>query len=51
MSRPAMIEVAGLRKSFGDHEVLRGIDLEVAPGEVVCVIGRPAPASRPCCAA
>ncbi|GAA0583788.1 amino acid ABC transporter ATP-binding protein [Streptomyces crystallinus] len=33
------IEIRGLRKSFGDNEVLRGIDLEVARGEVVCVIG------------
>lgn len=29
----------GLRKSFGRHEVLKGIDLEVAPGEVVGLIG------------
>jgi polar amino acid transport system ATP-binding protein len=34
-----VISVAGLRKSFGAHEVLRGIDLDVAEGEVVCVIG------------
>ncbi|WP_067278290.1 amino acid ABC transporter ATP-binding protein [Streptomyces jeddahensis] len=33
------IEVRGLHKSFGDNQVLRGIDLEIAPGEVVCVIG------------
>ena len=33
------IEITGLRKSFGDHEVLKGIDLSVLPGEVVCVIG------------
>ena len=33
------IEVAELRKSFGPNEVLKGIDLTVAPGEVVCVIG------------
>ncbi|MEV3988649.1 amino acid ABC transporter ATP-binding protein [Streptomyces sp. NPDC049837] len=33
------IEIRGLYKSFGDNEVLRGIDLEVATGEVVCVIG------------
>ncbi|NUK13120.1 amino acid ABC transporter ATP-binding protein, partial [Streptomyces lunaelactis] len=33
------IEIRGLHKSFGDNEVLRGIDLEVARGEVVCVIG------------
>jgi polar amino acid transport system ATP-binding protein len=35
----AAIELRGLRKSFGDHEVLAGIDLEVATGEVVCIIG------------
>jgi polar amino acid transport system ATP-binding protein len=33
------IELSGLRKSFGDHEVLKGIDLTVRPGEVVCVVG------------
>ena len=33
------VRLAGLRKSFGDLEVLRGIDLEVAKGQVVCVIG------------
>ncbi|MDX1511126.1 MAG: ATP-binding cassette domain-containing protein, partial [Nitriliruptorales bacterium] len=33
------IEIKGLHKSFGDLEVLRGIDFEVAVGEVVCVIG------------
>ncbi|CAM5645165.1 amino acid ABC transporter ATP-binding protein [Streptomyces griseorubiginosus] len=33
------IEVRGLRKSFGAHEVLKGIDLEIGRGEVVCVIG------------
>jgi len=34
-----MIRVEALRKSFGDHEVLKGIDLDVAEREVVCVIG------------
>ena len=33
------VEVRGLHKSFGDLEVLRGIDCRVAVGEVVCVIG------------
>ena len=33
------IDVRGLHKSFGDLEVLRGIDFSVARGEVVCVIG------------
>ncbi len=35
----AAIEVRGLRKSFGELEVLRGIDVTVRRGEVVCVIG------------
>ena len=33
------IEIKGLHKSFGQLEVLRGIDFRVAMGEVVCVIG------------
>ncbi|XVU28327.1 amino acid ABC transporter ATP-binding protein [Actinoplanes sp. CA-054009] len=33
------IEITELHKSFGKLEVLRGIDLKVEPGEVVCVIG------------
>jgi ABC-type polar amino acid transport system, ATPase component len=33
------IEVTGLKKSFGGNEVLKGIDVAVAEGEVVCVIG------------
>jgi polar amino acid transport system ATP-binding protein len=36
----AAIEIRGLHKSFGELEVLRGIDVRVATGEVVCVIGR-----------
>jgi polar amino acid transport system ATP-binding protein len=34
-----MIRLEGVRKSFGSLEVLRGIDLDVARGEVVCIIG------------
>jgi polar amino acid transport system ATP-binding protein len=37
-SRPAL-SIQGLHKSFGALEVLRGIDLEVAEHEVVCLIG------------
>jgi polar amino acid transport system ATP-binding protein len=33
------LELHGVHKSFGSHEVLRGIDLEVAEHEVVCLIG------------
>jgi len=37
--RTPAIEVRDLHKSFGDHEVLKGIDFHVGNGEVVCVIG------------
>ena len=35
----SLLRLDGLHKSYGELEVLRGIDLEVARGEVVCVIG------------
>jgi polar amino acid transport system ATP-binding protein len=35
---PAVL-AQGVRKSFGDHEVLRGIDVEVAPQQVLSIIG------------
>jgi len=34
-----MIEIKGVHKSFGDLEVLKGIDLNVERGEVVSIIG------------
>ncbi len=34
-----VVRIAGLRKAFGEREVLTGIDLDVHAGEVVCVIG------------
>ena len=34
-----MIEVKNLKKSFGNNQVLRGIDVEIHKGEVVVVIG------------
>jgi polar amino acid transport system ATP-binding protein len=34
-----MLKLQGIHKRFGDLEVLRGIDLEVRRGEVVCVLG------------
>jgi polar amino acid transport system ATP-binding protein len=36
--RPALL-LENVYKSFGENEVLRGIDLTVAPHEVVCLIG------------
>ena len=34
-----MVRIEGLRKSFGDLEVLRNINLDIMPGQVVTVIG------------
>ena len=35
----AILEVHGLKKSFGSHEVLKGIDFELQKGEVLAIIG------------
>ena len=37
--RPISIEITGLRKAFGDHTVLDGIDLTVAAGSVFALLG------------
>ncbi len=34
-----MVSLKGICKRFGELEVLKGIDLEVAKGEVVCILG------------
>lgn len=34
-----VLSIRNLRKFFGDFEALKGIDLEIAKGEVVCIIG------------
>ncbi|MFM2121491.1 MAG: hypothetical protein RL722_2959 [Pseudomonadota bacterium] len=39
-SNAPIVEIADLHKRFGDLEVLKGIDLQVARGEVVVLIGR-----------
>jgi polar amino acid transport system ATP-binding protein len=38
-ARPPILEIRGLRKTFGDVEVLRGIDLSVGAQELAFVIG------------
>lgn len=37
--KAAGVSITDLRKSYGSNEVLKGISLEVKPGEVVCLIG------------
>ncbi len=41
VSRPGdpVVLAEGVHKCFGANEVLRGIDLSVAPGEVCCIVG------------
>ena len=33
------ITIAGLTKSYGDHHVLKGVDLDVAPGSIFALLG------------
>ena len=35
-----LVDIKGLRKSFGSNEVLKGIDLQVQAGEVIAIIGK-----------
>lgn len=35
----AGVRISALHKAYGDNEVLKGINLDVNPGEVVCLIG------------
>jgi polar amino acid transport system ATP-binding protein len=39
MTAMPMVKSEQVHKSFGKIEVLKGIDLEVAPGEVMCIVG------------
>src|SRR5215471_15560351 len=37
--RGVSVQVRGLRKSFNEHEVLKGVDFEVKPGEIFVLMG------------
>ena len=39
MSADLLVRAESVHKSFGSHEVLRGINLEVRRGEVLCLLG------------
>ena len=39
MENNAVIQVRNLKKDFGDKAVLKGIDIDINKGDVVCVIG------------
>lgn len=39
MNDNVLIEVKNLKKSFGDHEVLKGISTTISKGEVIAIVG------------
>lgn len=39
MERETILEVKGLKKSFGNNEVLKGINIKIKRGEVIAIIG------------
>jgi len=39
VTRPAIVSVESVHKAYGAHTVLDDVSLDVAEGEVVCVIG------------
>ncbi len=49
-SRPALIQLEGVEKTYRmgrvDYRALRGIDLAVAPGELVAIVGPSGSARR-----
>lgn len=34
-----VISIKDLSKSFGNHEVLRKIDIDIEAGEIICIVG------------
>lgn len=43
-----VISIKDLSKSFGDHEVLRKIDIDVHSGEVICIVGSSGSGNQHC---
>ncbi len=44
------IEIANIKKSFGRTQVLNDISLDIPSGQMVALLGRPAPGKPRCCA-
>ena len=40
MERAPLLELKGIRKRFGELEVLRGVDLALYPGEILALLGK-----------
>lgn len=40
MSDQSLLKISGLRAGYGGETVLQGVDLTIAPGEIVAVVGR-----------
>jgi len=47
---PAKVTVRNLNFYYGEHHALKNINLTLGTNRVTAFIGRPAAASRPCCA-
>src|SRR5690348_13759037 len=40
MADPPLLALAGIRYHLGDQTILDGVDLGIAPGERLCLVGR-----------
>jgi ABC-type polar amino acid transport system ATPase subunit len=45
----ASVELKNLKKAYGEAEVIRGIDMQIAMANSACSSARPAAASPRCC--